>query len=46
MIALLLIHIYTSYPMSTFERLRRFDIEIHEVSHQECLVIDEDVIYH
>jgi hypothetical protein len=29
--------------MSTFERLRRFDLEIHEVSNQERLVVDRDV---
>jgi hypothetical protein len=27
-------------PMSTFERLSQLDLEIHEVSHQEKLVVD------
>jgi hypothetical protein len=32
--------------MSTSERLGRFDLEIHEVSHQKCLaVVDGDVIF-
>jgi hypothetical protein len=29
--------------MSIFKRLSRFDIEIHEVGHQERLIIDGDV---
>jgi hypothetical protein len=29
--------------MSTFKRLSRFDLEIHEVGHQKCLIIDGDV---
>jgi hypothetical protein len=32
--------------MSTFERLDRLDLEIHEVGHQDRLVVDEDVTYH
>jgi hypothetical protein len=32
--------------MSTFERLDQLDLEIHEVDHQERLVIDEDVTFH
>jgi hypothetical protein len=32
--------------MSTFERLDQFDLEIHEVGHQERLVIDEGVTFH
>jgi hypothetical protein len=32
--------------MSTFERLNRFDLEIHEVGHQECLAVDGDVTSH
>jgi hypothetical protein len=32
--------------MSTFERLSRFDLEIHEVSRQERLTVDRDVIFH
>jgi hypothetical protein len=31
--------------MSIFERLSRLDLEIHEVSHQECLVINGDVVF-
>jgi hypothetical protein len=30
-------------PMSTFERLSRLDIEIHEVGHQERIAVDGDV---
>jgi hypothetical protein len=30
-------------PMSTFVRLSRLDLKIHEVGHQECLTIDGDV---
>jgi hypothetical protein len=30
-------------PMNTFERLSQLDIEIHEVGHQECLIVDGDV---
>jgi hypothetical protein len=30
-------------PMSTSERLSRFDLKIHEVSHQELLTVDGDV---
>jgi hypothetical protein len=42
MITHLFEHTYTHHtPMSTSERLSRFDIEIHEVSHQECLAVDE-----
>jgi hypothetical protein len=33
-------------PMSTSERLSWFDLEIHKVSHQERLAIDEDVSFH
>jgi hypothetical protein len=33
-------------PMSTFKRLDRLYFEIHEVSHQEHLTVDEDVVYH
>jgi hypothetical protein len=33
-------------PMSTFERLSRLDLEIHEVGHQECLAINADVASH
>jgi hypothetical protein len=32
--------------MSTFERLDQLDLEIHEVGHQERLVIDADVTFH
>jgi fucokinase len=33
-------------PMSTSERLSRFDLEIHEVGHQEHLDVDGDVVFH
>jgi hypothetical protein len=33
-------------PMSTFKRLSRLDLEIHEVGHQERLVVDGDVASH
>jgi hypothetical protein len=32
--------------MITFERLSQFDLEIHEVSHQKCLIVDMDVASH
>jgi hypothetical protein len=32
--------------MSTFERLDRLDLEIHEVDHQERLTVDRDITYH
>jgi hypothetical protein len=32
--------------MSTFERLSRFDLEIHEVGHQERLAVDGDAVSH
>jgi hypothetical protein len=35
-----------STPMNTSERLSRHDIDIHEVGHQECLIIDGDVTSH
>jgi hypothetical protein len=37
-----------SHPtlMSTFERLCRLDLEIHEVGHQEHLIVDGDVTSH
>jgi hypothetical protein len=33
-------------PMSNFERLSRFDLEIHKIGNQERIVIDEDVASH
>jgi hypothetical protein len=33
-------------PMSTFVRLSRLDLEIHEVGHQERLAIDGDIASH
>jgi hypothetical protein len=32
--------------MSTFERLSRLNLEIHEVGHQERITVDEDVVSH
>jgi hypothetical protein len=32
--------------MSTSERLSRFDLEIHEVDHQERLAVDRDIVSH
>jgi hypothetical protein len=32
--------------MSTYERLSRLDLEIHEISHQEYLAIDGDIVSH
>jgi hypothetical protein len=32
--------------MSTSERLRRFDLKIHEVGHQECLAVNGNVASH
>jgi hypothetical protein len=38
---------YVHYTlMSTFERLSRLDLEIHEVNHQERLIVDGDVASH
>jgi hypothetical protein len=31
--------------MSIFERLSRLDLKIYEVSHQECLAVDGDVVF-
>jgi hypothetical protein len=40
-------HMYTHpTPMSTSKRLNQLDLEIHEVSHQERLVVDGDVVSH
>jgi hypothetical protein len=33
-----------SIPISTSKKLSRLDLEIYEINHQECLVIDEDII--
>jgi hypothetical protein len=33
-------------PMSTYEKLSRFDLEIHKVGHQERLAVDWDVASH
>jgi hypothetical protein len=38
-------HVYST-PMSTFERLSRLDLKIHEVGHQECLAVDGYVASH
>jgi hypothetical protein len=35
-----------STPMSTSERLSWFDLDIHEVGHQECLTVNGDVASH
>jgi hypothetical protein len=32
--------------MSNFKRLSRFDLEIYEVSHQEQLTVDAEVVSH
>jgi hypothetical protein len=32
--------------MSTSERLSQFDIEIHEVGHQERLTVNENIVFH
>jgi hypothetical protein len=40
-------HIYVnSTPMSTFKRLRRLNLEIHKVGHQEHLAVDGDIATH
>jgi hypothetical protein len=44
--SLLWIYTYIHYSMSTFERLSQLDIKIHEVSHQERLTVDENVVFH
>jgi hypothetical protein len=33
-------------PMSTSERLRQLDLEIHKVSHQEHIAVDRDIASH
>jgi hypothetical protein len=38
-------HVYL-IPMSISEKLSRLDLDIHEVSHQERLVVDGDVASH
>jgi hypothetical protein len=35
-----------STSISTFERLSRLDLKIHEVSHQERIAVDGDVTSH
>jgi hypothetical protein len=35
-----------SITMSTSKRLSQLDFEIHEVSHQEYIIVDEDVVLH
>jgi hypothetical protein len=32
--------------MSTSEKLSRFDLKIHEVGHEECFAVDEDVVFY
>jgi hypothetical protein len=32
--------------MSIFERLSQFDLEIHNIDHQECLTVDRNIISH
>jgi hypothetical protein len=40
-------HMYAhSTPMSTSERLSRFDLEIHKIGYQERLAVDGDVASH
>jgi hypothetical protein len=38
-------HTYPT-PGSTFERLSQFDLKIHEIGYQECLIVDVDVVSH
>jgi hypothetical protein len=33
-------------PMSTSKRLSRFDLEIHDVGHQERFIVDGDIASH
>jgi hypothetical protein len=33
-------------PMSTSERLSRFDLKIYEVGHQQHIDVDEDIASH
>jgi hypothetical protein len=38
---------YTHFtPMSIFKRLCRLDFKIHEVSHQERIAVDRDIVYY
>jgi hypothetical protein len=40
-------HTYAHHTLiSISERLSRFDLEIHEVSHQERLTVDSDIVSH
>jgi hypothetical protein len=32
--------------MSTSEKLSRFDLKIHEVGHEKCFAVDEDVVFY
>jgi hypothetical protein len=38
-------HVYPIH-MSTSEKLSRLDLEIHEVDHQEHIVVDGDIVSH
>jgi hypothetical protein len=42
----LILRFTKSVIKSTSERLSRFDLEIHEVGHQEHLAVDKDVAFH
>jgi hypothetical protein len=39
------IHVHTT-PMNIFERLNRFNFEIHEVGYQERLTVDGDIVFY
>jgi hypothetical protein len=32
--------------MSTYKRLGRLDLEIHEVGHRECIAVDRNITSH
>jgi hypothetical protein len=38
-------YVYPIY-MSTFNRLSQLNLEIYEVSYQECLTVDGDITFH
>jgi hypothetical protein len=51
----ILIHVWTFTPinirtyitlMNISEKLSQFDFKIHEVGHQEPIIIDGDVVFH
>jgi hypothetical protein len=40
------IYVRSLTPMSTYERLSRLDLGIHEVGHRKRIAVDRDVVSH